>query len=176
MKVRYNTLTLSGGQTTTVEKYIQHESHYELQYDIGLIKTSAPMPLSQQNCDKINLPDQGSDPTPGTMINITGWGATSTSSRELSENLQIAELPIINRTDCQKIYENDVTINQFCAMKDGVDACTGDAGGPAASNKVLLGIISWGGEECAQQGKPGVYTNVGQFVDWINSKMNEESS
>ncbi|KAI2796867.1 peptidase S1 [Blomia tropicalis] len=72
------------------------------------------------------------------------------------------------RTDCQKIYENDVTINQFCAMKDGVDACTGDAGGPAASNKVLLGIISWGGEECAQQGKPGVYTNVGQFVDWIN--------
>lgn len=48
----------------------------------------------------------------------------------------------------------------------------GDSGGPlaCARNDVsfLYGIISWG-EGCGRTDKPGVYTKVVNYVDWINS-------
>lgn len=48
----------------------------------------------------------------------------------------------------------------------------GDSGGPlaCARNDVsfLYGIISWG-EGCGRSGKPGVYTKVVSYIDWIYS-------
>lgn len=50
----------------------------------------------------------------------------------------------------------------------------GDSGGPLACVKdgasYLYGIISWG-DGCSKAGKPGVYTKVTQYVDWINKKI-----
>ena len=48
----------------------------------------------------------------------------------------------------------------------------GDSGGPLACTRgdvsFLYGIISWG-EGCGRSGKPGVYTKVVNYIDWINS-------
>ena len=54
------------------------------------------------------------------------------------------------------------------------DTCNGDSGGPMtvergtarASNRVLVGVVSWG-QGCAQAGIPGVYTLVSAFAPWI---------
>jgi secreted trypsin-like serine protease len=36
---------------------------------------------------------------------------------------------------------------------------------------VLYGIVSYGLNKCGQEGVPGVYTKVDQYVDWIETKM-----
>ena len=58
----------------------------------------------------------------------------------------------------------------------GKDVCTGDSGGPLTcivdEQPTLTGIVSWGlGCDLNQEGKPGVYVNVKNYVNWIKSKM-----
>ena len=63
----------------------------------------------------------------------------------------------------------------------GKDSCGGDSGGPLVIKKrrglstysVQIGIVSWGLPECGTAGAPGVYTNVGYFMNWILDNIKE---
>lgn len=69
--------------------------------------------------------------------------------------------------------------SMICAgnlQKPGQDTCQGDSGGPLTCEKdgtyYVYGIVSWG-LECGT--RPGVYTQVTKFLNWIKATIKSES-
>lgn len=104
---------------------------------------------------------------------VSGWGRLRFSGRS-SPMLQKVEVPYVDRTDCKVSSNEPVSRFMFCAgfSTMEMDACQGDSGGPHASKYkdtwFLTGIVSWG-EECAKDGKYGVYTRVAKYFHWISN-------
>jgi len=86
-------------------------------------------------------------------------------------------VPIISQSQCSQRgwYSGKLTDNMICAgyPEGRRDSCQGDSGGPLMCRTDgrwrLYGLTSWG-EECAAANKPGVYTRVSQYLEWIEDK------
>ncbi|XP_029301564.1 coagulation factor X [Cottoperca gobio] len=106
---------------------------------------------------------------------VTGWGLTRHLGRS-SRFLRKVTLPVVSYRDCTASTEQVITDNMFCAgyLDVSMDACSGDSGGPFVVNYrgtwFLTGVVSWG-ERCAAKGKYGVYTRLGNFLNWIRDTM-----
>uniref|UniRef100_A0A4W4F286 Transmembrane serine protease 4a n=1 Tax=Electrophorus electricus TaxID=8005 RepID=A0A4W4F286_ELEEL len=90
-----------------------------------------------------------------------------------ASTLQKAKIPLIDEAQCSAIYGASLTSRMLCAgyLQGKVDACQGDSGGPLVyfnSEWMLVGVVSWG-VGCAKTGYPGVYSNVGQMLNWVYS-------
>ena len=82
-------------------------------------------------------------------------------------------VPIINPDQCGSMLNyRHFPEKEICAgFEDGrTDACQGDSGGAliCMRNKKwsLYGVVSWG-EGCGRPLKPGIYTSVPYFYNWI---------
>ncbi|XP_053112895.1 hepatocyte growth factor activator isoform X10 [Hemicordylus capensis] len=157
--------------------YKPHENDIVL---VKLKKTNKHCARRSQFVRTICLPENGMSFPDGYKCQIAGWGHMQESKLDVSgysKVLQETFVPIIPDYKCQNsdVYGVEFTENMFCAgYLDGKsDACQGDSGGPLACEKdgitYVYGIVSWG-EGCGQPGKPGVYTKVSKYVDWINAK------
>ncbi|XP_056140032.1 coagulation factor IX [Lampris incognitus] len=111
---------------------------------------------------------------------VTGWGAMQYLGRS-SPFLRKVVLPVVSQKNCRLSTEQVVTENMFCAgyLDIAMDACSGDSGGPFVVNFretwFLAGVVSWG-EECAAKGKYGVYTRLGNYLDWIRDTMETQEA
>ncbi|XP_070628331.1 kallikrein-11 isoform X1 [Bos indicus] len=109
----------------------------------------------------------------GANCLISGWGTMSSPQLHLPHTLRCANVTIIKHRECEDAYPGNITDTMVCASvrKEGKDSCQGDSGGPLVCNGSLQGIISWGQDPCAVSKKPGVYTKVCKYVDWIQKTM-----
>ncbi|XP_027701154.1 complement factor D [Vombatus ursinus] len=146
-------------------------NHDNIHHDILLIQlaekatlSSAVQPLPYQRGAR--------DIAGGTLCSVAGWGITSHAGRK-PDRLQQVELPIMDRTVCnQRIYyDNDITDKMICAESRKKDACRGDSGGPLVCNGVAEGIVTSGSRVCGNWKKPGIYTKIASYVDWIDSVL-----
>jgi len=175
LNIRYNTLNHnSGGAMVKVATIFNHEQYNAntIDFDISLLKLATPLTLGQANAVAVALPAQGSDPAAGVNARVSGWGTTSEGG-SIPTALRYVDVPIVARATCNTAYGgNQISANMFCAgvlNVGGKDACQGDSGGPVVINNQVVGAVSWG-YGCARPQYPGVYTRVGNFVNWINSK------
>lgn len=104
---------------------------------------------------------------------ITGWGAKKQGGSS-SQVLHEVYVPIMSNDDCRKTEydEKRITANMMCAgyAEGKKDSCQGDSGGPMhiANNTAyhIVGVVSWG-EGCAQANRPGVYSRVNRYLNWV---------
>nr|AQM73462.1 kallikrein-8 isoform 10 [Homo sapiens] len=79
-----------------------------------------------------------------------------------------AEVKIFPQKKCEDAYPGQITDGMVCAgSSKGADTCQGDSGGPLVCDGALQGITSWGSDPCGRSDKPGVYTNICRYLDWI---------
>ncbi|KAL0274877.1 UNVERIFIED_CONTAM: hypothetical protein PYX00_002904 [Menopon gallinae] len=157
-----------------VSKVIVHPNYGNnaLDSDIALLKLDQTVKY-RQGIRPACLPPRRKSFT-GEWAVIAGWGTTSEQG-STSETLREAYVQIMSWRQCVRRgygYETwKITENMLCAGDRGVDSCQGDSGGPLMLRNQYgqmypAGIISWG-EGCARPYKPGVYTKVNNFLDWI---------
>ncbi|XP_028278512.1 hyaluronan-binding protein 2-like [Parambassis ranga] len=172
----------SSTQTIEVERAIVHENYREtptaVYNDIALLKlrnTNGRCANETQFVKTACLPE-GQLPD-GMECKISGWGATEESDYGTNHLLE-ANVLLISQEKCSEpvVYGRAVDNTMFCAghLQGGVDSCQGDSGGPLTcqqnSTHVIYGLVSWG-DQCGKKNKPGVYTRVTRFLDWIKATI-----
>ena len=118
----------------------------------------------------------------GSACWVGGWGTTSSGGSQ-PDILQTVGVNIMSDAYCMANSGSiNVNSDELCAglpdcdgngLTDaGKDSCQGDSGGPlicAVDGKaVITGIVSWGAG-CADEGFPGVYGEVFDYLSWINA-------
>ncbi|CAJ1063587.1 LOW QUALITY PROTEIN: coagulation factor IX-like [Xyrichtys novacula] len=160
------------------QRYIHRKYHFDqspYNHDIALLKLTTPVELSSHRRPICLGPR---DFTENLMREsraslVSGWGRIKFMGPEATK-LQKLAVPYVERTACTQSSRDQVTRFMFCAGYQSAekDACQGDSGGPHATNHkgtwFLTGIVSWG-EECAKDGKYGIYTRVSRYYPWISS-------
>ncbi|XP_043093677.1 ovochymase-1 isoform X2 [Puntigrus tetrazona] len=165
-------------QTELVEKIISHKEYNQKtnENDIALVKLRSPLLFN--NCVRpvgiLNL-----DLSPRETCTVTGWGAIRENGPRAS-TLQEVNVTILAVETCNKYYKGKVYKNMLCTGADagGKDACQGDSGGPLScftgERYKLAGVVSWG-VGCGRAQKPGIYTNLYNYRQWIESSMHDEA-
>ncbi|CAM4655910.1 transmembrane protease serine 11C-like [Lepidochelys kempii] len=176
--VTFGTLLRPSRMKHFVKAIIVHEKYrYPAHnYDIAVVKLSKRVDFTNI-VHRVCLPDPSQIFPYNSDAVITGWGALSNDGSS-SNVLREATVKLIDSNTCNRreVYDGVITPGMLCAgyLEGGVDACQGDSGGPLVSPDLrgmwyLAGIVSWG-DECAKPNKPGVYTRVTYYRDWITSK------
>uniref|UniRef100_A0A4X1TDU5 Transmembrane protease serine n=1 Tax=Sus scrofa TaxID=9823 RepID=A0A4X1TDU5_PIG len=162
----------------SIKRIIVHERYRSpaREYDIAVVQFS-PRVTFTDDIRRVCLPEASATFQPNSTVYITGFGALFYGG-ESQNNLREARVKIISDDVCKQphVYGSDIKFGMFCAgYLEGIyDACRGDSGGPLVGKDLkdtwyLIGIVSWG-DNCGQKNKPGVYTKVANYRNWIASK------
>ena len=122
-------------------------------------------------------------------MSVTGWGVTgsSTSANSMNAVLLRVDLRAMPNDVCQQrpgYGPQKIKDGVFCATNPKQRTCRGDSGGPVVLTygdksagkptdkaPLLVGIVSWGKGPCTGDGRPGVYTRIDRYAQWIDQAM-----
>ncbi|WP_272902795.1 S1 family peptidase [Streptomyces sp. BA2] len=152
--------------------YDQEEISTRPGYDMALIELDKPV----KGITTVQLPTPGTDALirPGAQAVAAGWGMTDDILEHSPDRLRQVTIPILSQAECKTSYGSDQfnAKTDICAGSMGKASCSGDSGGPllrkvpGREEPIQIGIVSRGGEECASQGTPGIYTSLSSKKLW----------
>ncbi|XP_035663952.1 low-density lipoprotein receptor-related protein 2-like isoform X2 [Branchiostoma floridae] len=171
--------------TSGVRKVYLHEGYNSTTHDndIALVKLETYVNVTSNIVNYACLPDNATRLNENSYCFTSGWGRLA-SGGDRPYILQDLKIAVISNDVCNKpfSYDGSVTDNMLCAgyWEGGGDSCQGDSGGPVIcagddGRWDLVGITSWG-YGCARPYKPGIYTRVSRYLDWIRHRMDQGGS
>ncbi|XP_053691428.1 CLIP domain-containing serine protease B15-like [Sabethes cyaneus] len=158
---------------------LYQSSSIDMAHDIALIKTKKEVQFSDYVIP-ICLPfneEIRELPIEQQQFTVTGWGQTNKGNEVgIQRHVTIAGQ---NNSVCENAFSSlDIKLSeeQICAGgEQGQDSCRGDSGGPLTIQhglvNYLIGIVSFGPQECGTKNHPAIYTNVIKYLDWIEDTM-----
>ncbi len=189
-----NDLSQDDGVTYAIDRLIRHPDYIPCNrekqgvtcthlHDIALVHFAPDAnthPDPNLPIATIDLPKPDDDPIePGNRAGSYGWGKTTAGATgRLSAQLQSISITVRGPEDANGCtlangYANAIDDTVICANDKGRDTCQGDSGGPLVvfdDRLVLVGLVSWG-PGCGVFDRPGVYTRVSSYTDWIEQAM-----
>ncbi|XP_056251615.1 plasminogen activator, urokinase a [Seriola aureovittata] len=169
-------------QSFFVKKLINHQEYNKSNYnnDIALLMIkgiNGGCAVKSASARTVCLPPSHTHLPAGFQCSVAGFGKEKYGAWRYSQFLKQGEVKLLSRTDCKREphYKELFTNNMICAASPdwSTDACEGDSGGPlvceVSGRMFLFGVVSWG-ENCAEKNKPGVYTQVTNYNNWIAEK------
>ncbi|XP_044145911.1 serine protease 56 isoform X2 [Bufo gargarizans] len=173
----------TGKKVYQVNRIITHPKFNQKTFnnDLALVELTSTV-TSSSRAIPVCLPSVPVEPSPGTSCYIAGWGSLYEDGPP-SDVIMEARVPVLSQESCRSTLGKDMLTNtMFCAgyLSGGIDSCQGDSGGPltcqdpSSKQYVIYGITSWG-DGCGERGKPGVYTRVTAFIDWIRTQMKKST-
>lgn len=184
-RVRLGTLDLGSGDGVTylVDRVVTHPGYKDPNpgidpplNDLAMIHFTADTQTDERKpaaMSTIRLngtkPSDSAVPV-GEQVTVTGWGKAG-NHRAVRYLRQGA----MKTLDCKALpawSDRHFTDSMICAGAPHVDSCNGDSGGPLVrtyGEAVVVGVVSWGSDVCAQEGTAGVYTRIDSrhYLDWI---------
>ncbi|MGA5051161.1 trypsin-like serine protease [Streptomyces cellulosae] len=162
---------LHGGTVSGVWRQWNNPAYNAAAIDNDIAVLTLPVPVKATPLRMTTAGDTASY-TAGTNARVYGWGRTSSTNNEISEYLKTATLPIQSDATCGGAWGSDyVRGHMVCAgaPATGSDAgtttaCNGDSGGPLVVNNRIVGVVSWGVQDCVAKGAYGVFTKVTSYV------------
>ena len=177
----------------TVVRILKHPQFNagRLDNDLAILYTDRDISLNNPNVNTACLPSCDnqfdflfSNGT-GVRCHVAGWGKDEVDGQFQFIQKKVA-LPLVPSSSCNrdlKLALNNqrrgvgdrfqLDASEICAGGEvGKDACTGDGGSPlvcqAQSGRwTVVGLVAWGIGSASDL--PGVYVDIYQFRDWINS-------
>lgn len=163
--VRVGAYTQNGndGISGTVVSRTFHPLYDSLTYDFLLLELEEP--ISTSTFSTLN-PDPNV-PSAGDELDVIGLGRLNYSPGDKPDVLQEVIVPNHPVDYCSTAYGGYNPETMFCAGNTTYDSCIGDSGGPIFTQSgIQVGITSFG-DDCAKEGKPGVYSRISYAYDWI---------
>ncbi|KRZ66160.1 Transmembrane protease serine 9, partial [Trichinella papuae] len=159
-----------------VKNFVVHPDYNSrsLVADIALLKLKEKIPYTDKTRPAC-LPQKDEEPITKEMCYASGWGAHF-SEGGAGTVLKMAVIPVQPAEKCNLAGG---VATRFCAGGGfgGHGICQGDSGGPLTCERngrlVVFGLSSGTTGLCGQYNKPGSFTKVSVFLDWI-SKTDKE--
>jgi hypothetical protein len=175
---------LHGGQLVNVARQWSNPAFDAgaLTGDVAVLTLAAPLPYQTL---QPAAADESVAYQPGTPATVYGWGRISSTNQDVSMSLLKATIPVQADATCAAYYnqapENSFVAGQMaCAGNpaSGADAgtvspCNGDSGGPLIVGNRIVGVVSWGREDCVAAGSYSVYSKLSTFAGLVGPRVDD---
>ncbi|CAG4964390.1 unnamed protein product [Colias eurytheme] len=169
--------TIQNSQMVYYDKVILHENYHLIQgipfNDIAVIRLARPLKFSSK-IQPLKLPRQDS-----TKSFLTFVGRGNGEDGQATKQLLKMDVQRLSPSECISLVPPQYShyIYQFkdilskinvCAKRTNnmPGICSGDSGSPLTDGNVVVGLASYGGENC-HANRLGFYVNVAYYADWV---------